>query len=270
YSGFTDQFNYNYIGMNMKPDGKKHKPYFTDKRVRKAMAYLIPVDDIIKTILKGRGIRQASFIQPVNKEYYNDTLKLIGYDLEKGKQLLTEAGWIDTDKDGIRDKVINGKKTPFSFQYTYVASASGKEAALMIKEALYKAGVEMQMNPVDGGMMINSAVTHDFDMVGSAWSGASIPEDPEQIFHTKNWNGGYNFVGFGNAETDKIMEQTSRETDPQKRAQLLKKLQAIVYEEAPYVFTYSVQRKIAISKRFENPGMYAERPGVMLNNLKLK
>ena len=270
YSSFTDQFSYNYIGMNMKPDGKKRKPFFTDNRVRKAMAHLIPVDDIIKTILQGRGVRQASFIQPISKDYYNDTLKLIGYDLEKGKQLLTEAGWIDTDKDGIRDKVINGKKTPFSFQFTYVASPTGKEAVLMIKEALYKAGVDLQMNPVDGGMMINSAVNHDFDMVSSAWSGASIPEDPEQIFHTRNWNGGYNFVGFGNAETDKLLDEASRETDRTKHIEKIKKLQAVVYEEAPYVFTYAVQRKTAISKRFEEPGMYAERPGVMLNNLKLK
>jgi peptide/nickel transport system substrate-binding protein len=270
YSGFTDNFGYNYMGMNMKPDGKKHKPFFTDKRVRKAMAYLTPLDEMIQTIMQGKGIRQASFIQPVNKEYYNDTLKLIPYDPEKAKQLLTEAGWIDTDKDGIRDKVINGKKTPFSFQLTYVTSPTSKESVLMIKNAMYKAGVDMQLNPVDGGMMINSAVNHDFDMVISAWSGSSIPEDPEQIFHTRNWDGGYNFVGFGNAETDKLLDETSRETNTAKRIELLKKLQAIVYDEAPYVFTYSVQRKVAFSKRFENPGMYAERPGVMLNNLKLK
>ncbi len=270
YSGVTDQFNYGYIGMNMKPDGRKRKPFFTDKRVRLAMTYLTPVDEIIKTILKGKAVRQASFIQPVNKEYYNDTLKLISYNPEKAAKLLAEAGWVDTDKDGIRDKIINGKKTPFSFQLTYVASPTGKDAVLMIKEAMYKAGVDMQLNPVDGGMAINSALNHDFDMIISAWSGASVPEDPEQIFHTRNWNGGYNFVGFGNSESDSLIEQASRETDAMKRAQLLKKLQALVYEEAPYIFTYSAQRKIAISKRFENPGMYAERPGVILNNLKLK
>lgn len=269
-SGFVDQYNYNYVAMNMKPDGKAHKPFFTDKRVRLAMAHLIPVDEIITTIAKGRGTRQASFVQPINKEYYNDTLKLIPADIEKAAALLTEAGWVDTDGDNIRDKMINGQKVKFSFVYTYTANPTSKEVVLMTQENMYKAGIAFTPNPVDQSRWQQLALSHDFDMISGAWSSGAIPEDPIELFHTSNWaNNSFNFTGFGNAQSDRVIELSNKSMDPKVRAHYLKQLQAMVYEEMPYIFTYAVQRKVIISKRFENRAMYAERPGVMLNNLKL-
>lgn len=270
YSGFTDMYGYNYIGINMKPEGKR-PPLFTDKRVRRALAYLVPVEDLINTIAEGNGIRQASFIQPVNKEYYNDTLPLIPFDIEKAEQLLKEAGWVDTDGDNIRDKVIKGKKIPFTFYFTYRNTETNKQMALMIKDAMSKAGINLIPDPVDGNVVFKKMLSHDYDLILSAWSGSAIPEDPEQIFHTANWaNHGYNFTGFGNALTDSLIRKSNLSLDKKDRIHYLKLLQAKVYEEQPYIFTYAVKRKIIISKRFEKPGMYAERPGVILNALKLK
>jgi peptide/nickel transport system substrate-binding protein len=269
-SGFIPQYNYNYVAMNTKPDGKNHKQFFTEKRVRLAMAYLVPVDDIIATLAQGRGTRQASFVQPVNKEFYNDTLKLIPVDVNKASQLLAEAGWVDTDGDNIRDKMIGGRKVKFSFQYTYVANPSTKEAVLMTKESMYKAGIDLVPNPVDGARWQQLVFSHDFDMASGAFSSGAIPEDPAQVFHTSNWaNGGFNFTGFGDAKSDKIIDLSNKSLDPNVRAYYMKQLQAMLYDEMPFIFTYAVQRKVIISKRFENRGMYSERPGVMLNNLKL-
>ena len=115
----------------MKPDGIKHKPFFVDKKVRRAVAYMIPIDEIIEVMMHGKASRQASNISPLKKTY-NDTLKLIPLDIEKAKELLDEAGWVDTDGDNIRDKVINGVKTPFTFKFSYMSSPTSKEIVLMI------------------------------------------------------------------------------------------------------------------------------------------
>ena len=147
-SDFLNRYGISYIGLNMKPDGIKHKPFFVDKRVRRAIAYTIPVDEIIEVMMHGKATRQASSVSPLKKTY-NDTLKLIPLDIEKAKQLLDEAGWVDTDGDNIRDKVINGVKTPFSFKFSYMSSPTSKEIVLMMKESMYKAGIVAEPTPMD-------------------------------------------------------------------------------------------------------------------------
>jgi len=271
YSGTTDQITCNLLFINTRPDGKTHPMLFTDKIVRRALAYLTPVDDMNKTIVKGMATRQASFLQPLFKKFYNDTLKLIPFDVDKAKDLLAKAGWVDSDGDNIRDKKINGKKVQLSFKLTYSATPTNKEYVLMMKDAMYKAGVDLEPDPVDQGALQTKAAAHDFDMMLTAISSGAVPDDPGQLFDTKNWmNNGSNFSGFGNAVSDSLIAKSNRETDEDKRAVMLKKLQAMVYDEQPIIFLYGIKRKIVISKKYETPGMYVERPGVMLNNLKLK
>ena len=84
-SDFLNRYGISYIGLNMKPDGIKHKPFFIDKKVRRAIAYTIPIDEIIEVMLHGKATRQASNISPLKKTY-NDTLILIPLDIEKAKK----------------------------------------------------------------------------------------------------------------------------------------------------------------------------------------
>ena len=268
-SDFLDQYSFSYMGLNMKPDGIKQKPFFVDQKVRRAMAYLIPVDEIIEVMMHGQGSRQASLISPL-KSTYNDTLKLIPLDIEKAKQLLTQAGWVDTDEDNIRDKMINGIKIPFSFKLSYMSSPISKEIVLMIKESLYKAGVVAEPTPMDFTLFYKNAMDHNFDGMMGGWGGSASYSNPMQLWHTSSWvTKGSNFCGFGDAESDALIEEANLTLDKEKHNNALLKLQAKVYEDQPYVFLYATKRKFAIHKRFKNRGMYNERPGVMLQNLDL-
>jgi peptide/nickel transport system substrate-binding protein len=270
YTGTTERFIYNFFALNMRPSGK-HLPLFTDVRVRRTMAYLTPIDQFIQTVANGFGVRQASYLQPLTGPYYNDTLKLIPFNIEKAKVLLAQAGWRDIDGDQILDKIINGKKISFRFSFTYRADDGNKQIALMMKDALYKAGIDMTADPEDGNVVITRLLAHDYDMAMSAWSGSAIPDDPGQIFYSGNWaNHGYNFTGFGDNYSDSLIDASNKAVSVPKRIHILKLLQARIYEVQPYIFAYSVKRKIAVNKRFEEPKMYAERPGIMLNALKLK
>ncbi len=269
-SDFLNQYSYSYMGLNMKPDGIKRKPYFIDKKVRRAMAYLVPVEEIIEVMVHGKASRQASNISPL-KSTYNDTLKLIPLDVEKAKELLAEAGWVDTDGDNIRDKMINGVKTPFTFELSYMSSATTKEIVLMIKESMYKAGIVAKPTPMDFTLFYKNAMDHNFDGMMGGWGSSASYSNPMQLWHTSSWvNKGSNFCGFGDAESDALIEEANLTLDPEVHKNALLKLQAKIYDEQPYVFTYSSMRKFAIHKRFNNRAMFYERPGVMIQNLELK
>ena len=268
-SDFLDRYGISYIGLNMKPDGIKHKPFFVDKRVRRAVAHMIPIDEIIEVMMHGKANRQASNVSPLKKTY-NDTLELIPLDIEKAKQLLDEAGWIDTDGDNIRDKVINGVKTPFSFKFSYMSSPTSKEIVLMMKESMYKAGIVAEPTPMDFSLFYKNAGDHKFDAMLAGWGSSAAYSNPMQLWHTTSWvNKGSNFCGFGDAYSDALIDEANKTLDYETHRNALLKLQAKIYEDQPYVFLYITKRKFAVHKRFDNREMYFEFPGLRLNNLKL-
>ena len=72
----------------------------------------------------------------------------------------------------------------------------------------------------------------------------SFPEDYTQIWHTSSYiSGGSNYVGFGNAETDALIDSIKYTLDDSKRIPMEKELQRIIYEEQPYVILYSTSKK---------------------------
>ena len=265
-----NQYTYYYLGMNMRPDGVKRKAFFDDVRVRRAMAHLTPVDEIVEVLLRGQGSRQVSNMSNLKKNY-NDTLKLIELDLEKAKKLLDEAGWIDSDNDNIRDKIVNGEKLQLSFELSYMSSASSKEMALMVKESMWRAGVNAIPSPMDFTLFYKNAYEHDFDMMVGGWGGSAAYSNPYQLWHTSSWaNKGSNFTGFGDAESDSLIYAANTSIDPEKHRNAMWALQAKIYNDQPYVFLYSPKRKLVSHKRFENTDFYYEQPGFMLNNFLLK
>ena len=261
HSEFKDRYAYNYIGLNMKPDGIKNKPFFVDQKVRRAMAYLTPVDEIIEVMVHGKASRQAAQISHL-KNTYNDTLKLIPLDIEKAKELLTEAGWVDSDGDNIRDKVINGEKIKFKFKLSYMTSPITKEIVLMIKESMYKAGVVADPTPMDFSLFYKNAQDHNFEAMLGGWGGSASYSNPMQLWHTSSWaSKGSNFCGFGDAASDALINLANSSLDSAAHTEALWKLQARIYNDQPYVFLYSTKNKIAIHKRFDNRNTYFERPG---------
>ena len=268
-SDFKDRYGISYIGLNMKPDGTKHKPFFVDKKVRRAIAHLIPVDEIIDFVMFGHATRQAANVSPLKKTY-NDTLKLIELDISKANKLLDEAGWIDSDGDNIRDKIINGVKTQFKFKFSYMQSPISTEIVLIMKESMYKAGIVAEPEGMDFNLFYKNAADHKFDAMLAGWGSSAAYSNPMQLWHTTSWvNKGSNFCGFGDAESDALIEEANNTLDYETHRNSLLKLQARIYEDQPYVFLYCSKRKFAIHKRFDNREMYFERPGVLLNNLEL-
>lgn len=268
---FTDQYAYSYIGLNMKPDGVKHADYFSDQRVRRAMAHLTPVDEILKIFNKGLGYRMTSCVYK-NKKEYNKSLTPIELNLEKAKSLLADAGWKDSNNDGILDKRVDGKRIDFRFQLNYTRDVPGqKEICLLIKDYMIKAGIEMQLNGLDFVSFYNQCYNHDFDAYMGAWLGSSGFEDYTQLFSTAAWiNHGENFVGFGTVDTDSLLYRINTSINDSTYIANMNKFQEMVYQEQPYIFLTSNKNKFISHKRYTNSISYAEKPNILLNYFRLE
>lgn len=269
-SAFIENYGQNYIALNMHPDGLTHKKIFDDLLVRKAFALLTPVDQIIQVTGLGKAVQWPCMVSPLKPEFNKD-LAVVPFDVERAKKLLDEAGWKDSDGDGIRDKEIGGEKIPLQVEFSYYNQGNlTKDIANMLIEAANQAGIKIIPRPLDAGVLIQNAKDHDFDMLMLGWSISALQEDYTQLWHTSSWaNKGSNFSGFGNAASDALIDSIKHTLNDSLRHEMSKRFQKMVYDDQPYIFLYSTLRKVVIHKRWGNQIMTAETPNMIFNNLRL-
>lgn len=264
YLKAEDQLSYTYIGVNMKHE------ILQDKNVRKALAHIVDVAQIIEIITYGYAKEITSFVHP-NKSYYNKDLKLYDYNLEKAVAFLEAAGYTEFDDAGIRYKMENGERKTLSLSIKYNTGNTQRETiALFFKQNAKKIGVEIEVLGREWTVYLDECKNHDFDMYILGWVQEAVLDDPKQLFHTEMYNGGSNYTGFGDAVSDKLIDDIRTEMDNEKRAEMMKELQAIVQDEVPYIFLYVPDNLIAINKRFSGAKTYAARPGYDEREMKLK
>lgn len=250
--GIEYSSGYAYIGWN------NQHPIFRDKLVRQAMTCLTNREEMIHSLLFGLGETIESPIHKFRPEY-NNNLKPHPYSPEHAAELLAQAGWSDSDGDGILDKNLDGKQTPFSFE---ILVNSGnqlrKDVALTLQNELKDAGIDCQVRELDWSILLQRVKGQDFAAVVLGWTGSMrFPPDNYQIWHSSQSKGrGSNHIGFANAEVDKILEDYRREFDPKKRIALYQHYQEILYEEQPYTFLWMSRVARAYSRRFQGVNWY--------------
>ena len=244
---------YSYIGWN------NDHPIFRDKRVRQAMTYLTDRKQIVKSVLFGLGEVVDSHIYLFRPEY-DKSLKSYPFDPAKAMALLKEAGWSDTDGDGVLDKVIDGKKTPLRFEIKVNSgNAVRKSVALVLLDELKKHGIAASVRELDWTIFLNDVKNHEFDAVVLGWQMQTTEPDAYQVWHSSQAaNKGSNAISYKNARVDEILEQYRREFDPQKRIALYKEFQEIISDEQPYTFLYISKRVSAVERRFQSVKVFPE------------
>jgi len=243
FSYFTP--NYSYIGWNSR------RPYFADKRVRTALAHLVNRELILDKVMYGLG---AIVTNPfyINSPEYDKSIEPIPYDPAAARNLLEEAGWLDHDGDGIRDK--DGVK--FSFEFLIPGgSETGEKIATILKEELDGMGIDMTIRKTEWAVFTTRLNERNFDAVTLAWS-MGIESDPYQIWSSTQAESGSNFIGFKNAEADRLIETARKEFDRDKRIELYRRFSEIIHEEQPYTFLFCRKATVAVNKRFENVTVY--------------
>lgn len=247
--------NYNYIGWN------ETNPLFKNAQVRQALTMAIDRERIIRQNLNGKGQQITGTFFP-NSPSYDSSISPYPFDPDRARQLLQEEGWFDNDGDGIVDKLISGKQTPFKFTLNYyVKDSLTKTICEYVSTALKQIGISCTPNGVDIADL--SAIFQDksFDALLLGWDLGTPPEDPKQIWYSTGAKekGSSNAISFANHEVDRIIDQLEYEYDPEKRVSLYHRFDKIIHEEAPYTFLYTPKVTVAYRDYLKNVFVPAHR-----------
>ncbi len=245
---------YTYLGYNLK------RPMFQDKRVRQALSYAIDKQEIIDGVLFGLGRICTGPYKPATF-WYNPNVRRYPHDPEKAKKLLEEAGWKDTDGDGILDK--DGR--PFAFTIlTNQGNETRKKTGEIIQRHLSKLGIRVSLRIIEWAAFISQFIDkREFDATLLGWN---IVPDPNliNVWHSsKTGEGELNFIGFQNDEADRMLEMGVRTFDRWERKKYYDRFQEILAEEQPYTFLFLPDDLPIIHARFQN--IHPAPAGIMHN-----
>jgi peptide/nickel transport system substrate-binding protein len=230
YSKFRYPSNgYTYLGFNLRD------PRFADTRVRQAFAYAINKGELIDGVILGLG-RAATGPYKPGTWAYNPNVKTYPYDLAKAKALLAEAGWKDTDGDGILDK--DGK--PFAFELlTNQGNDERKKVAGIIQAALREVGVAVDLRVLEWAAFLKEYINkRRFEAVILGW-GIGLDPDQYDVWHSsKTQPQELNFISYQNHEVDELLEKGRSSCVQDERKKYYDRLQEVFAEEQPIVFLY--------------------------------
>lgn len=250
---------YVYIAWN------NERPLFKDKKVRWALSYAVDRQNIIDKLLFSAAVPIQSHIFYKSK-FLNDKLPSIDYNMEKAKQLLEEAGWKDSDGDGIRDKVVDGKKMDFKFTFVNNNNPKRKKVMLIVIESLKQLGIQADLQEYEWSVFLDKTKKHDYDACYAAWQLNVTPDDPYQIWHSSQTIAeGSNWISYKNPEADKLLEENRITFDDVKRKEILDKWQQMIYDDQPVTFLWSETSRYFYSDRFKNTRWYSYPSSGLLN-----
>jgi len=233
-------------------------PLFSDVRVRQALTMAIDRQAIVETTY-GKYARVAN--SPVLSYVwaYNSDLKFISYDPEHARQLLAEAGFRDSDGDGILDR--DGQ--PFRFELaTNVGNQQRADATIFIQEQLRRVGIDARPRYVAFNPLMERTNQGDFEAVIMRWS---MPTDLDMTFayHSSSIGEGSNVFGYSNPELDALLVKAQQAPDAATLKGYLWQIQAIIQRDQPMTYLYEPQDLTACSRRVH----FADQPPNVLRRL---
>ncbi len=193
-------------------------PPLDKKEVRQAIAMLINRDALVKVVFGGTATPGNSPFSPSNLAY-GDSDKYSPPNVEQAKALLAQAG------------VPNP-----SFTLMTGTSAVLAQQAQLIQGFLQPAGINMQIEKVEFGTMLEQMSNGNYQAGALGWSGR--PDPDQNIYNFFITGGSSNYANYSNPQVDELLNQARREGDEAKRKALYDQVMEILHEDVPYVYIY--------------------------------
>ena len=228
-----------------------------DPKVRAAFISMCDRKSYNEVILKGTFIEGKAPVPPSLDYGFDQLSDPNHYDVERAKKLLDEAGWKDTDGDGIRDK--DGKPLSVDF-IVYNSRAELPIYAEAVQADGKKIGFDIKVKTVDYNLLDKIGINGEYDLLISNIITANTG-DPEIYLNwywrtNKDGDNQQNGSGYSNPEYDAKCAALAVEFDPAKRRQLMIEMQQILLNDAAALFLGYPETNIISSTKITGATMY--------------
>jgi ABC-type transport system substrate-binding protein len=240
YQSFSSLgYFYSYIGYNLR------NPLFADRDVRVALGMAIDIDPIIQYILYGEGERVTG-PYPKITDWYDPKVKSLPYDPKKALAILNEMGW-KKNADGWLEK--DGKIFEFNL-ITNSGNPIRKNILTIVQESWRKIGIKCNTQLFEWAVFLKDFVNAlKYDALVLGWS-MGIDPDLYQIWHSSQAGPRQlNFVGYKNADADRLITRIRREYDREKQITMARELHRIIARDQPYTFLYVAKSTQLLDKK---------------------
>ncbi|MSV43630.1 MAG: hypothetical protein F2911_09185 [Actinobacteria bacterium] len=245
-------------------------PLLRDKALRQALVYAVNREQIVEKVLGGGGLPGSTVIPPLYSAWHLEPSAPASYDPAKARSMLDAAGYT-VGADGVR---VDSKGKRLSFRlFGRTESATSQKSVQYLKGYLAAVGVEVTVKTVSEDVLTELVGQGNFDMFEWAWG---VEPDPNYMLSTFTCaNRSYQQDGatyanlsdsfYCNPAYDELFAQQGAETDATKRVALVKQMQQMLYDDAPYVLTYYYDNYEAYrSDKFEGFVHQPQGDGTML------
>ncbi|CAN5628311.1 peptide-binding protein [soil metagenome] len=241
-----DDRAYVFLGWNAR------RPMFSDPRVRRALTMAINRQEIVDGIVYGYGTVANSTVPPIFWQYSADAGQDLGFDPQRARQLLAEAGWRDRNGDGI---IENEQGRPFRF--TALTNHGNQERVDILSKVqadLRQVGIQMETQIQEWGALlarVQDVERRDFDALLIGWV-TEFRIDDTDLLHCDKRDQPYQWVGYCNPEVDRLLEVLPTIVDREASRPLWQQYQNLIARDQPYTFLYFQQRRAGIAERLQN------------------
>ncbi|MBA3414222.1 MAG: hypothetical protein H0U10_03235 [Chloroflexia bacterium] len=239
--GFT------FLEINLDPEVTT---LFQDVEVRQAMMYALDRQSIVDDILLGYA-EVAQGTQPVISYAYDPEAIRTRYDFDpdRARDLLAEAGWTDSNGDGVVDK--DGQELSFELLYPS-GSPTTEQIIAYIQDAWSDVGIAAQPVSLEFPAMIEATTTNPTFAVAAYGFGWDATFIQDAVFGCDQYQVGFNDMRYCNPELDAINDQAVLTFDEEERAALLIEASNIVNDELPAPVLHFGRGIVAYSDRLQN------------------
>ncbi|HYZ12956.1 MAG TPA: ABC transporter substrate-binding protein [Actinomycetota bacterium] len=209
-------------------EGFNHHPATTDPQFRLAVEYAIDREALVERVKLGYASPSVTVI--LAPKWHHDPPEVITYDPDEANRILDEAGYIDTDNDGIRE-TPDGQPLELRF-IVRTESPETITAGEFIVEWLRDVGIRLNTEAINDNKLTDVWYANDYDMYIWGWGVEPDPDFQLSTYATFQC-GVWSDTCYSNPQYDQLYKDQQRATSIEERAQIVDQMQQIIYEDRP-------------------------------------